>query len=1158
MQKSANRFIELLEERQLLPAEVIAELRRQVSDSGVNLPPELLARLLVENGHLTKFQASKLISEMSVKAGESARPTPQTEIGLAPSRDTANAILESPSPSTFDAIAIVEDAVPVVRAESTPASPSPKSRSPKTKSESQPKPTPPPVMPGSQSGTGIQSGTGSAPPAAAARSRVAETASVLPAEIPKVVRSKSSKENPWDSFRILGIGVLLGLVCVVGFFLVRSMIRGNAEDAIKFADNAYQQRSYEDAANAYRSFTSSWPTHEKSSYAKVRSVLAAFRKDSETAPNPAIGLRTAEELLPSIREESALPEQQGDLAGALVALAEKFVSRMDATKGTDERKLQMSEMDRLMQLIGDPQFVGSTQRTQLSPTLQRIDESKARLKREIQRDDELKATLAEIDQQLEAKQVVQAYEARRKLVSRYPLLETHPDLNQRVLQASTIQKNLVKDDPLTLDVRTPDSDSGLQSLVLTHRTGADVPDLNGTIIAYSVKGAVFGLDAVSGRVLWKKWVGRGVAWPPIRLQDAPAADLLVVQSELGRVEYLNGTTGLTQWQADFGEWINPPTVRDEDILITSKSGLVACLDAPSGQTKWVKRLPQSISVGPGVSQNGQVLYQPADHSNIYVLNRRDGSCADVFYLGHREGSVQVAPVFVLGHLVLAESVNVDSSRIRVLAADETGLQVAQPPIPVDGNVVLPPSVEGRQILVQSNLGNSIVLDVEPSAASQRVTVTARVPKNLDAPQSIWTAFSRNQIWLAENRLARFDLVVTQGKLNRRWIQHEGDEFVGPLHLVDQTLFHVRRPQGNLGVRVSAAAAETGNPAWQVDLGSPISLLARTPDQQIDAITSNGALFALNGETLRSQADANPGESKSLKLFAEPVWLDSNRAVLLNRANPREFALYSSANPNRLRVLTVPLGSASPSCGLVASDKHCLAGLDNGSLVMFDPETGVLVGAPYQATAMRPGAKVQWNQPVFLPDSQMLIAASDVGQMVRLSVGDSLRALSEVPLKYPLVGPLSACGNQIVAVHSTDSGPAWAVFDAQSLQVTSQHPLDSPLLTGPYGTAQGGFLQTEKSLVAWDAQGQPSWELQLPTSPLVGPPVMAENTCWIANRLGQLWIVDSRNGQVIASQDLGQPISTPPLLLGKKVLLGTDDGSVLVMDIPTETTLTERE
>ncbi len=70
----ANKFIDLLEAEKLLDPEMIEELRRQVSQSGNRLPVETLAKLLVDNEQLTKFQATRLVSQL--KSGKTS--------GLAP------------------------------------------------------------------------------------------------------------------------------------------------------------------------------------------------------------------------------------------------------------------------------------------------------------------------------------------------------------------------------------------------------------------------------------------------------------------------------------------------------------------------------------------------------------------------------------------------------------------------------------------------------------------------------------------------------------------------------------------------------------------------------------------------------------------------------------------------------------------------------------------------------------------------------------------------------------------------------------------------------------------------------------------------------------------------------------------------------------------
>ena len=62
MAMTAEEFIERLESQGLLEEHVLAGLRRQVADSKKPVPCQTLAKLLVDQGHLTSFQARKLSS----------------------------------------------------------------------------------------------------------------------------------------------------------------------------------------------------------------------------------------------------------------------------------------------------------------------------------------------------------------------------------------------------------------------------------------------------------------------------------------------------------------------------------------------------------------------------------------------------------------------------------------------------------------------------------------------------------------------------------------------------------------------------------------------------------------------------------------------------------------------------------------------------------------------------------------------------------------------------------------------------------------------------------------------------------------------------------------------------------------------------------------
>ncbi len=68
----ANELIDRIERLGLLDQEIIEALREQLEQSGTRITPEAVAKLLVDNGQLTHFQATKLIGEL--RSGEYDEP----------------------------------------------------------------------------------------------------------------------------------------------------------------------------------------------------------------------------------------------------------------------------------------------------------------------------------------------------------------------------------------------------------------------------------------------------------------------------------------------------------------------------------------------------------------------------------------------------------------------------------------------------------------------------------------------------------------------------------------------------------------------------------------------------------------------------------------------------------------------------------------------------------------------------------------------------------------------------------------------------------------------------------------------------------------------------------------------------------------------------
>jgi len=108
---SASQFIQMLESKGLLDPESIKELQRMVEQSKVRVTPEALARILVENGQLTRFQATKLVTELKEQADPSlgGKSTPASKSSN--SSASVDDLLPPDEPEVEEIVEVIEDPV---------------------------------------------------------------------------------------------------------------------------------------------------------------------------------------------------------------------------------------------------------------------------------------------------------------------------------------------------------------------------------------------------------------------------------------------------------------------------------------------------------------------------------------------------------------------------------------------------------------------------------------------------------------------------------------------------------------------------------------------------------------------------------------------------------------------------------------------------------------------------------------------------------------------------------------------------------------------------------------------------------------------------------------------------------------------------------------
>jgi hypothetical protein len=257
----AEEFIALLEKKDLVSPELIEHLRRQIARPQARMSATLIAKWLVDRGHLSRLLAERLLSRAEESVPEAAAPqeepfswekqaeAEQEELGLAPLDDEIPSLRET------------ERKKPAPKPEQPPqpTEPRPGAKPPKEEA-ARPVPAIPvvplleeevtPVGPGAQPGIVPLDGLmdESSPTASAAAGPLAP----IGRRKTKLFRSSRRTEagrrsNVWDTpLMLIGGGALLALV-ILGGVLIWALRGRGADELLKMAEDDYRAGSYTQA-----------------------------------------------------------------------------------------------------------------------------------------------------------------------------------------------------------------------------------------------------------------------------------------------------------------------------------------------------------------------------------------------------------------------------------------------------------------------------------------------------------------------------------------------------------------------------------------------------------------------------------------------------------------------------------------------------------------------------------------------------------------------------------------------------------------------------------------------------------------------------------------------------------------------------------------------
>jgi outer membrane protein assembly factor BamB len=1191
---SATKVLDLAEKQGLLDGNVVAELRKQVAESKFVVTAEAIAKVLVDHGHLTAFQARKLVNtalgepEPVMPAPKAAAPPAPAPRPAAPKPDESELGLADSS-SHED---IVEMQVAAPPAKPPAAKPPPAKKPSRSQAETRPldvapaRPAPPkttpsplvPVPPPSAKAPAVLEPI-SPPAAASAPLRPLAPAGLQPVDVldplqapaalltPEEQKTKArpvkqKPKNPWENpvFLLMGGGGLLLLFVVFGL-LYFALFRTPIAELLTRAHQDYEKGSFGAAKENYEQFLSRTdPKSADASLARVRLGMIELRQSAGEGRNPKAGIETANRILPGLLKEEQFDDCRVYLRPVLVTMANTSAKSAQVAKTTEKKEELVAQTEEALKLVENASYIPSSLKAEVQSQIDQTMDILKAARRSIDQDKDLAKAIAAMNEFIQAKDAAQAYRTRTELLRIYPALDADPKLIEATTAVTAMEQSQVKLQEENLAAATDDAPQAAPTVVLSQPSGGD-SGLTGQYLATLVQGAAYGLDAKDGKLLWRRFVGHDtLAWP-LPVSNESGADFLLVDGQRHALLRVKAATGQLVWRLEIGQPFAPPILGTEQVYVTTADSRILEVNLASGQSQRQVHLPQTPSVSPAYDSRKQRLYQLGQHSTLFVLDAERLNCTQTFYLGHKAGAIFVPPVAVLDHVLVAESPGDDFSLVHALAEDPESkkLKPVIEPIRLKGRVVVPLQVERNKVIAVTDLGQVTVIQVDTSNKREPVKRLA-VNKATGTPDVLhYFALAPGQVFLSGKGMAWLEIQATNQELMSTRQMYASDTFLAPPQVIGSVIVHVRRPKGSQATVVEAAQLKDGKPIWKTEIAAAVTSLSfHQEQQQVTAITSRGRVYeiqiaSLSGGSIDKAAYVPLPGTESMSL-SDVVELGSGKLALVGPQASEHALVYDpSAAGNRMRQIKFTVDTSQATAGATFFQGGLVVPQLGGQVLLLDPESAGHKAQPFQPP-LEAGRRIAWTRPASIPPDGTALAVADGQRTIyRLTIGQQpqphLQMLGETPVESDVVAPLAASGDTVYAVVRLSASDVVVALQGNELTNAGKTPLAGRVRFGPVSAAGLVFLADEKNLHAFQSGSKPLWSQPLAHGLPALAPLVAGDDLLVVTRGGAVCRLAKDSGQELAAIDAGQPAGGAAVIVGEQIVIASADGALCTLPIP---------
>jgi outer membrane protein assembly factor BamB len=1206
---SASKVLDLAERQGLLDAKAIGELRKQVAESKFVVTPEAVAKILVDKGQLTAFQARRLVAsalEEATGGNATAEPAPTApapaaekpaskkpvdddDLFLADAPPPKPAPPPPPAPAPAPPLAASTPPKPPVAkppaAKPPPARPPvegpPKAAPPKPKRDKFRQP--PAVVPtgeltplgpteagsltplGADAGLTPLGGSAGLSPLGAAEPLstltplgAAATLDPLaqPQQKPSLPIKTTKKKSGYSLLFILSTALLF--VLLVFTPLAVWFLYGNAADLFKKAEEEYASGQLAGAMEKYDQYLQGNPTGPEASTARIHRNMAELRQVSDEGKNAANGLPRAKTLLPIMEQEENFDIIRVELRTVLVEMANSLATQAVKMKETAKREELVKLAEEAMTLVNNPAYIPANLKGEVQSQLTVIADRLKAARRSIDQDLELVKALAAIKKAVTAGDAMAAYQVRLDLIRAYPAVEADAGLAEATKEIGQMEQKKVKVERASLTATTEDPAPIDTRVILATHEGDST--LDGALVVL-VQGSLFGLDAKNGKINWRRPVGFETLIHPISLSHEKNADVIAVDSRKHEIFRLSSVTGKLVWKLAVGSPFSIPAIGEEKVYVTTTGGKILEIDAKTGNSEQQVQLPQKSGVSVAVDSASNRLYQPGQHSTLFVLQGDDLQCNQTVYLGHKPGGIAVPPVAVLEHLLVVENPADDYSLVHMFAPQGAKRDLAELPEPLrlKGRVVVPMAVEGKRVVIVTDLGQVIVLQVDPSNKAKPIRQVGGSEAIEKQPVHAYYTVDKGMVFVGGRGLAGYEIQAAQQKLGRKWTVDPDDAFIAPTQVVDDAVVHIRRRQGSLATLVEAANPKTGVSFWTLELAAPLAaLFPSEARKQIVAITCRGRVFELSGEAIAAGSSDAPtfvplAGTESMTL-TDGIRVGNDKWACLGMQFSGHYLTYdNAAASNRAKHFEASISARDATAPAVAFRAGAVVPLSTGQVKLLNVDTAGDLALPFQPP-LQAGQRLNWKQPAVVSADGSVLAVSDGANTIyRLTVKNEpqphLALLGETVVDHNVASPLAVAGGTLYAVSRSPSVDTLYSFQAPDLQVGPKKALEGRVRFGPVSSGDVVFVADNKNLHCCEDAGKIRWSIPLAHGIPSAPPIPHEQDFVVVTQSGSVYRVSQDKGQETGLTEVGEPLISPASLFNGRLLTAGPDGTIHLVPLP---------